>query len=211
MNTWMSANMIDDIEATVDSNDKPSRTSDSSTQISNSASISYIPNRSRTRVNLAALANRLAASNPASGQQAEQLFASNDVVGAVQGVMSQYGLQKNNVAHAYALYWVSYWALANNMHNAPSQRAIQAVAKQAERGFAANAEFAKLDNAAKQAAAEELMALAAIFSVTSAQAKSDPALAAQISKSALEGSRKSGLDLDKMTLTEDGFVPRKGR
>jgi hypothetical protein len=168
----------------------------------------YAPNKSRTRANLNALASRLGGAN---GQQAEQLFASNDVIGMVQGVMNQYGLQKNNVAHAYALYWVVYWGLANNVHDAPSERALQAVAAQAERGFANNAEFAQLDNAAKQAAAEELMALTAIFDATSEQAKSDPTLAAQIAKASLEGSRKSGLELDKMTLTEDGFVPGKPR
>jgi hypothetical protein len=174
-------------------------------------SLQFSRNKSRTATNLKSLGKRMAASDPAKAAQAEQLFASNDVIGAVQGVMDQYGLQKNNVAHAYALYWVVYWGLANNVHDAPSERAMQAVAAQAERGFAANAEFAQLDNAAKQAAAEELMALTAIFDATSEQAKSDPALAAQVAKASLEGSRKSGLELDKMTLTEEGFVPRKGR
>jgi hypothetical protein len=175
------------------------------------SSPTYTPNKSRSRANLQALGQRITKSDPANGSQAEQLFAANDVIGAVQGVMDQYGLQKNNVAHAYALYWILSWGLANNVHDAPSERAVQAVAAQAERGFAANAEFAKLDNAAKQAAAEELMALTAIFDATSEQAKSDPALAAQVAKASLEGSRKSGLELDKMTLTEEGFVPRKGR
>jgi hypothetical protein len=178
---------------------------------SRQAYLSFTRVKSQTPITLKALAKNLAASNPANGQQAEQLFASNDVIGAVQGVMNQYGLQKNNVAHAYALYWVVYWGLANNVHDAPSERALQAVAAQAERGFANNAEFAQLDNAAKQAAAEELMALTAIFDATSEQAKSDPTLAAQIAKASLEGSRKSGLELDKMTLTEDGFVPGKPR
>jgi hypothetical protein len=187
---------------------------DSSADVSEtyqSATLTYSVNKSRTAKNLQALSQRLAAFDPANGTQAEQLFASNDVIGMVQGVMNQYGLQKNNVAHAYALYWVVYWGLANNVHEAPSERALQAVAAQAERGFAANAEFAQLDNAAKQAAAEELMALTAIFDATSEQAKSDPALAAQVAKASLEGSRKSGLELDKMTLTDDGFVPKKGR
>jgi hypothetical protein len=175
------------------------------TQAATSASPKFTVDKSRTRANLSALASRL---DPANAQQAEQLFASNDVIGMVQGVMNQYGLQKNNVAHAYALYWVVYWGLANNVHEAPSERALQAVAAQAERGFAANAEFAQLDNAAKQAAAEELMALTAIFDATSEQAKSDPALAAQIAKASLEGSHKSGLELDRMILTDNGFMPR---
>lgn len=141
----------------------------------------------------------------------EDLFASTDVIGPVKGVMRRLGLEQNNVAHAYALYWVIYWGLANNVHDAPSPQAMQAVARQAEQGFAGNAEFATMDNAQKQQAAEELMALAAIMDATSEQAKSDPALAAKSAKAALQGSRASGLQLDKMTLTEEGFVPTEKR
>jgi hypothetical protein len=175
------------------------------------AALAYTPSKSRTHANLQALSKRLAASDPATAQQAEQLFANNDVIGAVQDVMDQFGLERNNVAHAYAVYWVVYWGLANKVSDAPSTAAMQAVAAQAERGFAANAEFAAMDNAQKQATAEELMALTAIMDATSEQAKSDPALADQIARASLEGSRKSGLDLDKMTLTENGFVPEKPR
>lgn len=172
-----------------------------------SADFTYTPSKSRTRSNLQALANHLKTSDPASGEQMERLFASTDVINPVKGVMRRMGLDQNNVAHAYAIYWVIYWGLANNIHDAPSPQAMQAVARQAEQGFAGNAEFAAMDNAQKQRAAEELMALAAIMDATSEEAKSNPDLAAQSAKAALQGSRKSGLQLDKMTLTDDGFVP----
>lgn len=175
------------------------------------AATQFKPNKSQTRANLQSLGRRLGASNPAIVVQAEQLFAKNDIIGAVGGVMDQFGLKRNNVAHAYALYWVVYWGLANKVYDAPSPAAMQAVAAQAERGFAANADFAAMNNAQKQAAAEELMALTAIMDASSEQAKSDPAFAAQLATASLEGSRKSGLDLDKMTLTENGFVPAKPR
>ena len=41
------------------------------------------------------------------------------------------------------------------------------------------------------------------------QWKSDPKMLEQLAKSAREGAMASGLDLGKMTLTPDGFVPRK--
>jgi hypothetical protein len=171
------------------------------------ASPVYRPVTSRTRVNLNALAEKLKSSDPANGAQMMQLFATTDVISPVSAVITRFGLQKNNVAHAYALYWVVYWGLANNVHDTPSQRALQAVARQAERGFAANPEFAMMDDAAKQQAAEELMALTAIMDATSEQTKSNPELAVQTQRAALRGSRASGLKLDQMTLTEDGFVP----
>jgi hypothetical protein len=167
----------------------------------------YTPSKSRTLSNLQALAGKLQSADPTNGVKAKQLFASSNVIGAVQGVMSQLGLEKNNIAHAYALYWVVYWGLANNEHSTPSATAVQAVARQAERGFAANAEFSVMDNAEKQQAAEELMALTAIMDASSELAKSKPSLARQMAEAAMEGSRRSGLELDKITLTEDGFVP----
>lgn len=170
--------------------------------------LTYVADKSRTRINLQALGRRLATNDPVVGAQANEVFASTEVLSAVGGVMDQFGLEKNNVAHTYALYWVVYWGLANKVYDAPSADAMQAVAVQAERGFANSADFAAMDNSQKQATAEELMALTAIMDASSEQAKSDPSLAAQLAKAALVGSRKSGLDLDKMNLTEDGFVPR---
>ncbi len=173
--------------------------------------LTFKASSSRTRQNLKALADNMRKADPAVAAQMEQLFASTDIIGAVGGVMDRYGLQRNNVAHAYALYWVVYWGLANKVYNAPSAAKMRAVAAQAELGFSGNAQFVSMNDTQKQAAAEELMALAAILDATSEQAKTDPALAEQAATASLEGSRKSGLDLDKMTLTEDGFVPAKPR
>jgi hypothetical protein len=170
--------------------------------------VRYTPSKARTRSNLKALAAKLQTTDPANGAQADQLFASTDVIGAVEGVMGRLGLEKNNVAHAYALYWVIYWGLANKVHDTPSAAAMQAVARQAESGFAANAAFAALGNAEKQQAAEELMALAAIMDASSELAKSDAGLATQMADAAIQGSQRSGLELDKITLTEAGFVPK---
>jgi hypothetical protein len=171
----------------------------------------YASSKTRTRTNLQNITSRWRKLNPAHGDQLEQIFSSTDVIGTVGGVMEQFGLQRNNVAHAYALYWVVYWGLANNAHATPSAEAMQSVAAQAEQSFSAAPQFATMNESEKQAAAEELMVLAAILDAASEQSKSDPTVAAQFVKAALEGSRKSGLDLDKMTLTEGGFVPAKPR
>jgi hypothetical protein len=167
----------------------------------------FTASKARTQQNLNALVQNMRKRDPSSGDQMAKLVASKDIIGAVNGVLDRFGLERNNVAHAYALYWVSYWALANNEHAAPSRNAIRAAAAQAERGFAATRELSTMTDTQKQAAAEEFMILAAIFDSTSEHAKSDPELATKASLAALEGSRKSGLELDKMTLTENGFVP----
>jgi hypothetical protein len=170
--------------------------------------LSYAPSKQRTLENLKNFINTRRESNPVGAEQLEQLVASTDVIGMVQQVFSQFGLERNNVASAQTLYWISMWGLANKQHNAPSLQSVQAVAKQVENGLKNSAEFAAMSNSDKQALAEELMMLTALLDSTSEKAKSDPALAAQAAKASMEGSRKSGLDLDKMTLTENGFVAK---
>jgi hypothetical protein len=173
-------------------------------------SLNYTPSRVRTKSNLSAMAQRIRKSDPANAANMEKIFASGDVVGSVKGAMGRLGLDGNNVADVYAVYWVLYWGLVNQNYDAPSAGSMQAVARQAANGFSSNAAFAKMDNAEKQQAAEELMVMAAIFDASHEVAKSDPDLAEKFAKGALQGSDRDGLDLDKMMLTNDGFRP-KGR
>jgi hypothetical protein len=173
--------------------------------------LAYVPNKSRTPANIKNFLERNRAADPANADQIEQMLSSTDVIGAVGDIMDQFGLKRNNVAHAYALYWVVYWGLANKVYDAPPTATMQAVAAQAELGFVSSPHFVGMGDAEKQAATEELMLLTAVFDTISEQAKSDPSLAERAAKASVEGSRKSGLDLDAMTLTEDGFVPAKGR
>jgi hypothetical protein len=168
----------------------------------------YTPSRARTLANQSALLSRARASNRGSADQLEQIFQSTDVIGAVKGVMSNYGLDPNDASHAYAVYWVAYWSLANKHYADISQQEMQAVARQSAEVFSTNAEFGALDNAAKQKSAEEFLVFAAILDATLDQAEATPALESQIVEAAIRGSRASGLGLDKMVLTNDGFKPK---
>lgn len=176
-----------------------------------SANMNFVASRARTKANLQIFVEKRKAENQAAGEQLEQLLASHDVIGTVQSVLGQYGLQRDNVAHAYTLYWIVYWGLANGVYEAPSVRSVQAVAQQVEQGFAVSPEFASMTEVQKQQTAEELMVLTAILDSASTQAKSDPSFAAQMEKASLQGSRKSGLQLDRIALTEEGFVPAQKR
>ncbi|NJM51763.1 MAG: hypothetical protein HC843_13580 [Sphingomonadales bacterium] len=170
--------------------------------------LTYTPSSARTRANMQAFIAHARKSGAGQGAQMEQLLGSVDAVGLVGGAMDGMGLDRNNVAHAYAMYWAVYWGLANKVYDRPSSRAMQAVARQAERGFASSAEFAASSEADKQMMAEELMVNALILDSVSEEAKTNKAVADQMAKASMEGSRKSGLEFDKMTLTEEGFVPK---
>ncbi|MFC4292901.1 DUF6683 family protein [Sphingorhabdus arenilitoris] len=172
------------------------------------SSLTYTPSSSRTRANMQAFIAHAEKQNPGNGAQLQLLVNSMDVIGTVSGAINQLGLDPNNVADVYAIYWIVYWGLANRYYDDPSPASYRAVANQAARGFASSPEFVASSDADKQKMAEELMLNILYFSSIAEEAKTNKAVADQFAKASMEGSRKSGLELDKMTLTEDGFVPK---
>jgi hypothetical protein len=174
---------------------------------------SYTPSKSRTRANLQAFVDKTRPVDPAGASQMEQLFASTDIIGEIGRVMANFGLSKNNAADAFALYWIAAWQAAHSDSTSPSSSMAQAVAAQAARGLSQSPEFAAATDAQKQEMAEALMVHAAMIEATVEAAAGDRAQLKEIGKAVAKGAAASGLELDKMTLTEEGFVeggPRKG-
>jgi hypothetical protein len=141
----------------------------------------------------------------------EQEFASTDFMGQMGSIMSSAGLSKNNVADAFALYWVNAWQVANGDSSTPSAQTMRAVAVQAARGLSQSPEFAAADDAQKQEMAEALMVQGVMIASAYEQAAGNKAQLKAIGDAVAKGANASGLKLFEMTLTEDGFVPAKGR
>jgi hypothetical protein len=175
--------------------------------------IRYNPQKSRTRANLQAFVDKTRAVDPAGAAQLEQLFASTDIIGEIGRVMANVGLSKNNAADAFAVYWIAAWQAAHGDTSTPSSEMAQAVAAQAARGLSQSPEFAAANDAQKQEMAEALLVQAALIDGSMDDAGSDKAKQQAVAKAVKQGAAASGLELDQMTLTEEGFVeggPRKG-
>ncbi len=173
------------------------------------AILSYAPSKSRTRTNLQSFVNKTKANDPAGAEQMEQLFASSDVIGTIGLAMNNIGLNRNNAADAFTVYWISAWKASVGDKSTASPAAYQAASAQAARGLSSSAEFARASDAQKQEMAEALMIQAALIDAHMEAAAADPAQMKALSKAVKQGARASGLDLDSMTLTENGFVPAK--
>jgi hypothetical protein len=181
--------------------------------VSQELNATYTPSKSRTRANLQAFADKTRAVDPAGASQMEQLFASTDIMSEIGSVMAKYGLSKNNCADAFAVYWVAAWSVVHGHMDDPSASTYQAVSAQAARGLSQSAEFAAANDAQKQEMAEALLVQAAMIDAHKANAAGDKAQLKAIGDAVAKGAKASGLELDKMTLVEDGFVagtPRKG-
>ena len=162
----------------------------------------------RTSTNLATFVAKTR--EPAKADLA-RLFASQpDLIDEIGGVMQSYGLDPVNVADAYALWWMSAWLVANQRQDTPPAATIAAVRDQARNAFAATSGFAEADDAGKQQYAEALMVQAALLNTALEQSANQPEMLAQLAQAAKQGALSSGLDLNTMVLTEQGFVPRQG-
>jgi hypothetical protein len=178
---------------------------------SSTVSLTYPPSASRTRQNLQNFVSKTRATDPAGAAQMAQLFANGDIIDQMDGVMQGKGLTVSNTADAYAVWWVSAWQAANGDTRDIGGATYQAVSAQAARGFAATAQFASATDAQKQEMAEAMLVQAVMIDQFKDTYANDPASKQKLADAVRQGAKKSGLDLDAMTLTEDGFVKAKER
>jgi hypothetical protein len=172
---------------------------------------SFSTSQQRRKKNLSNFVSKTRTYDPAQADKMEALFASGDIIDQLDGVMQGKGLTASNAADAYAVWWVSAWQAANGDTRDIRGATYQAVSGQAARGFAATTQFANATDAQKQEMAEAMLIQAALIDASKDIYAGDPAMMQKLGDAVRQGAQKSGLDLDKMTLTEDGFVPVKGR
>ena len=172
-----------------------------------SVSLRYSVSQQRRKANLAKFARHTRANNPDSAAKMEQLFSSTDIIAAFATALAPVDLRVDDVADAYAVYWMTAWGAAHGDTSTPSRGKAQAVKAQAARAMASSPEMALADDAAKQEFAEALLLQAAMIDAIGEEYRSDPAIGPKIATSVRQGARAAGLDLDAMTLTEQGFVP----
>jgi hypothetical protein len=171
--------------------------------------LAYKPSATNRQANLKRFVEKTRQINPAGAVELEQLFTSNDIISQINQAMSKVGLKANNVADAYALYWVSAWLGARGSNeNLPKAQMI-AVRNQAASALLNMPEFTSATDAQKQEITEVMLVQAALIDASIESAKSDPALLAQTQKAITKGAEGFGLDLYSMTLTPQGFRPAK--
>jgi hypothetical protein len=176
-----------------------------------SVSLTYTPSSSRTRANLQNFVNKSRRADPEGAAKLEQLFASTNIIGEIGKGMRSVGLNKNNAADAFALYWINAWEASRGSITQTSAAKAQAVAAQAASGLSSSPEFSRATDAQKQEMAEALMIQAVMIEGYIEAAEGNPQQLKAIANAVRQGAKASGLDLDAMTLTEQGFVKATGK
>ena len=178
--------------------------------IADAGPLLFSPSSARRAANLRAFVDKSRASNPSGAADLEQVFASGDVIEQLAGEMRKYGLQADNLADVYALWWISAWEAANGRASTEDRGTIAAVREQSARALLAVPDFKAMSNADKQTTAEALMVQAMLVSALNDKYRADPTYGPQLRAATAKGARGMGLDLSAMELTPDGFIMRKG-
>lgn len=169
--------------------------------------LTFTPSVERRRKNLAQFVAKSRDKDPQGAAKMEKVFASRDVIEHINGQIGTYGLQANNVADAYTLWWLSAWFASRGRTDDPSRQQIQAVRAQAVQAMSSLPAMVKADDAVKQEMTEAYLLQSDLIAAYLAQARNDPDLMQRMGDAVRQGAQASGLDLDAIELTDDGFVP----
>jgi hypothetical protein len=167
----------------------------------------YTPSKARRTANLQQFVNRTRAVDPAGAEALSKTFAAGDIIEKIDAAVAPQGLRIDNLADAYAVYWINAWLASQGRTDTPSPATIAAVSAQAERALVSAPAFARADDAMKQQLAETLWIQSAMIESSVEQAKGKPILMAELGKAMTQGARGMGLDLAGMSLTPRGFEP----
>ncbi len=169
--------------------------------------LNFISSVAIRRNNYARLVEEIRITDPAAAQKLERLFATTDVVDRIGKAMATKGLKPNNVADAYAIYWTNAWLNLNDRREDLPDKQMMAVRTQSANALLATPQFRSLTNAQKQEIAESMLVRVVLISAAIDSAKSDPSQLANVKIAIAKGAKEFGLDLDRMTLTSQGFRP----
>lgn len=173
------------------------------------ASLRYTPSLERRRANYARFVAKARTRDPQGAASLERDLAATDLIAKAAPELARYGFRIDNVGDAYAAWWLNAWLAARQRNDTPPMQQIAAVRAQTARAMAAIPEIANAGDAGKQEMAEANLLQSLLIGASLEHAKNDPVQLQRIAKAVRQGARGSGLDLDTMELTDQGFVPRR--
>lgn len=175
-------------------------------KVSSNISLTYQPSIQRRNINLASFVKKSRETDPAGAAEMAKLFASTDIIEVIGQAVAAAGLQVNNVADAYSIYWTSAWNASRGSTKTPSKRQMTSIKSLVANAILVTPAFVSANDSQKQEYAEALLIQAALIDSAMEKANGDPIQLRAIAKAVRKGAKASGFDLDNVTLTEEGFV-----
>lgn len=172
---------------------------------SSHAMLSFTPSIERRRANLRQFVAKTRAADPAGAARLETLFAQGDIVEIIGQGLAPYGLRIDNLADAYAMWWVNAWQAWAGDTSDTTRAQAAAVRAQAAAAMLRTDALATASDAQKQEFAEALLVQAALVGASTEQLETDPSLKAPLRAAMTSASKVMGVDFSRMILTKSGF------
>jgi hypothetical protein len=175
-----------------------------------SATLTFTPNMQRRKDYFNALLAQYEQLAPGTAAQMRPLlFGENDgdIIQKIQKQIGpEYGMKTNNVADAYALYWIAAWETANGIFDQTTPPAqMKAVQTQVKDIMLSVPAMAALSDADKQSLAESLLTQAVVIGTLGGHVKADPANMPKVRAAALANAKAMGVNIEMFKLTPTGF------
>ncbi len=155
--------------------------------------------------NLRNFVDRMKQTDPEGAARFGAILSSADVMGLITNAMGTVGLDANNVADAYAVWWISAYQASQGVTQTPSLQSYQAVRRQSANILLSTPSLIKTTQAEKQQLAEAYLIQAALIDSAIEELKSSPGHLSALKTAVAEGAMASGLDFKQMELTTQGF------
>lgn len=168
--------------------------------------LEYTPSLERRQTNLNQLAEQRQVKHLKGADELEALLSSTQVIDAVEQTIQPYGLVINNIADAYTLWWITAWQASEGESVVIDKEIAQAVKQQAMMIWLANPQLAEASDENKQEIAEALLIQALLTQAAMSRAGDDKSAKQAVKDAVRQGAASSGLALEQMQLTEQGFV-----
>lgn len=168
--------------------------------------LGFTPSKARRSANLAAFVEKTRAVDPNGAADLQRLFAEGDIIERIGTLIAPVGMRIDNVADAYALWWITAWQATRGDNDTLGRDMYAAVRAQSARALNAAGSPAKASEAEKQELAEALLVQTALIDGAVEQAKRDPVRMRQVRDAVARGARGMGLDMAGMEITGGGFV-----
>jgi hypothetical protein len=183
---------------------------DTDTQVVSSVDLRFKISASQRKQNIANFINEVAKVTPDYAPRLASELADGSIVKQYEQLVTSLGLDPNNVADNMAAWMLTAWE-ASAGRPLDIQPSDFVTVKQQMQNMLSTSEAAGFSNAEKQKVSDDLIMRTMVIANQIEYAKTNPEFAKQLAISTKKSVKQSGLDFDKMTLTEDGFVPAKGR
>jgi hypothetical protein len=174
--------------------------------VASAARLNFAASAQRRSRNYARFIAQSQASNPGATKFYDQMFTTNGYIDRLDASLATKGLKSNNIADAFATYWMSTWLASRGQQSPASAEQAAATKAMAIQMLGNTPSLVSMSDTAKQEVADDLFIKAGLLDGLMAASEGNSEYLKTIAQVARQGAQKWGLNLDAMELRPDGFA-----